>query len=199
VKQRIDFASGAAVTSSNIFSGEFNIPMIAAQSGAIPVAYAMQSGFADLRIRRIDLDFESHPEKRVVQIEEISTSRRSARPGETVAIQVGFASEGKRFQKQISFRIPAGAQTGTLNLTVSDAMVTNMLEFRQTVLLPGRSPAAVLRLMRGLKENTSAYLRVWRAEQAYQAQGEDIPAPPPSVANLLARSQAARRQAMSRR
>lgn len=31
-------------------------------------------------------------------------------------------------------------------------------------------------------------MRVWRAEPAFQAQGEDIPDPPPSAANLYARS-----------
>ena len=45
--------------------------------------------------------------------------------------------------------------------------------------------------MKGLRDNTKAFVRVWRAEPAYVSQGEDLPDPPPSIANLFSRSQGA--------
>jgi hypothetical protein len=40
-----------------------------------------------------------------------------------------------------------------------------------------------------LKANTKAYVRVWRPDAAFQLQGEDLPAPPPSLAMILSRAQ----------
>jgi hypothetical protein len=42
-----------------------------------------------------------------------------------------------------------------------------------------------------LRANTKAYVRVWRSEPAFQLEGDDLPDPPPSVAMILASSQAA--------
>jgi len=40
-----------------------------------------------------------------------------------------------------------------------------------------------------LKANTKAYVRVWRPDASYQLQGEDLPAPPPSLSMILSRAQ----------
>jgi len=48
----------------------------------------------------------------------------------------------------------------------------------------------VLSLLNGLRSNTKAYVRVWRAEPSYTVEGRDIPDPPPSLAMLLTRDQA---------
>ena len=37
------------------------------------------------------------------------------------------------------------------------------------------------------KSNSSAWVRIWRAETGYQVAGEDLPSPPASLALLLAR------------
>ena len=40
----------------------------------------------------------------------------------------------------------------------------------------------------GLRSADTAYLRVWRAEAAYEVQGEELRDPPPSVAMVLSGS-----------
>jgi hypothetical protein len=40
-----------------------------------------------------------------------------------------------------------------------------------------------------LHPNNKAYVRVWRADPAYQLEGADLPDPPPSVALILSNSQ----------
>jgi hypothetical protein len=47
----------------------------------------------------------------------------------------------------------------------------------------------LLTFLNSLRSNTKAYLRVWRAEPAYEVQGETLPGPPPSLGMILARSQ----------
>lgn len=188
VRQRVEFANAAPMNSLNIYSGEFNIPMLAAQSGAIPVAYAMQSGFRDLDIRSISLDIESFEKRRQVVIEDVTSGRRTVRAGDTVDLQIVFAGEGQRLTRKAAYRVPPGAPAGVLNFTVSDALLTNFAEFGKAVMVPPRTAGQVVHLLNNLRGNTKAYVRVWRAEPAFQAQGEDIPDPPPSAANLYARS-----------
>lgn len=191
LRQSIEFAGGRTVRSSNIYSGEFNIPMLAAQSGAVPVGYAMQTGFADLAVKRVDLEFEAAPRKRQTQIEDILVARKTVRPGETIPLILTFASEGKRFTRTVSYAVPKGFPPGTLHFTASDALIANFNELRLTIMSPPRSAAAVLKLLESLRDNTKAYIRVWRAEPSYQSQGEDLPSPPPSAAMVLGRSQGA--------
>lgn len=191
LKQSIEFAGGRTVRSSNIYSGEFNIPMLAAQSGAVPVGYAMQTGFADLAVKRVDLEFEAAPRKRQTQIEDILVARKTVRPGETIPLILTFASEGKRFTRTVPYVVPKSFQPGTLHFTASDALIANFNELRLTIMSPPRSAAAVLKLLESLRDNTKAYIRAWRAEPSYQSQGEDLPSPPPSTAMVLGRSQGA--------
>jgi hypothetical protein len=191
LKQQIEFANGAKVISDNIYSGEFNIPMLAAQSGAVPVGYAMQTGFPDLAVKRVELEFDAAPRKRQTQIEDVTVVRKTVRPGDTIPLILTFASEGKRFTRTVPYTVPKGFSPGTLQFTASDALIANFNEFRLSIMSPPRSAAAVVKLLQSLRDNTKAYIRVWRAEPSYQSQGEDLPSPPPSAAMVLGRSQGA--------
>ena len=42
--------------------------------------------------------------------------------------------------------------------------------------------------MNRLHPNTSAYVRVWRADNTYTVEGRDLPAPPTSVGLILSRA-----------
>jgi len=181
VEQTVAFKSAKPYISRNIFSGEFNTAMIAAQSGAIPVSYVMQSGFPALDIDRIDLSIEAFPEKRQLTVEDVIPLRRTVRPGETVPLQIVFASQGERVTRTVSYKVPAGAAAGPLQFTITDGPTANLLELRQQVLIPPQTANDVTAILEEL--------RVWRAEATYSTQGRDLPSPPPSVAGLLARSQ----------
>ncbi len=189
VRQAIEFEKAGLVESANIFSGEFNVPQMAAQSVAIPVAYAMQSGFPELRPKRLKIGIAATERKNQLTIEELTAGRRTARPGETVPLTLVLAAEGKRITRQARYTIPIGAPAGPLNFTVADALVTNFNEFRQAVMVPARTPDQIVTLLKGLRGNANAYIRVWRADASYQSGGGDFPAPPPSIGLLMSRSQ----------
>lgn len=188
VRQRIDFANARSVEAYNIYSGDFNVPMQAAQSGAIPLAYAMQSGFADLRVKGVEIKVEAWPKRRLLAIESLTAGKSPVRPGESVPLTVVFAAEGERISRTIQYPVAQGAPTGNLHFTVADGFTTNFTDLRDLVFAPPKSAAQVVSVLERLRGNTRAYLRVWRAEASYKAQGEDLPAPPPSAAMLLARS-----------
>ncbi len=189
--QRVEFEKAEPMDSFNIFSGEFNAGMQAAQNGAIPVAYAMQQGFPELAVKTISIEIEAAEQRNQVQIEEVTPERRTVRPGETVRVSILFTGEGKRFTRTAEYKVPIGATPGLLQLTVVDGPTANLLEFRNVVMTTPRSSVQVARLLNQLRTNTNAYLRIWRADPAFTSQGEDLPHPPPSAANLLSRSQGA--------
>ncbi len=43
--------------------------------------------------------------------------------------------------------------------------------------------------MNRLRPSDKAYIRIWRAEPAYEVQGEELPDPPPSLALVLGSTQ----------
>ena len=61
---------------------------------------------------------------------------------------------------------------GTLYFTVADGNTTNIAEIRQIIerMLPSRS-AQLISNVNSLRANTKAYVRVWRADPAYQMEG----------------------------
>ncbi len=186
---RIEFQGGAAPAKiENMFSGDANVPMQVSLAAAVPVAYALQSGFESLKLKSVDLTIDSSVARRQWQIDQIWASRPSARPGDTVDIFVSLAGEGgAELKRKVSYRIPPGAPAGLLYFTVADGLVTNMTEFASTLTSVPRSAAQVVALLNGLRTNTRAYVRVWRAEPGFQVQGEDLPDPPPSVSMILGR------------
>jgi len=152
------------------------------------VAYALQSGFDSLKLKSVDLTIDSSVARRQWQIDQIWASRPSARPGDTVDIFVSLAGDGgAELKRKVSYRIPPGAPAGPLYFTVADGLVTNMTEFAGTLTSVPRSATQVVALLNGLRANTRAYVRVWRAEPGFQVQGEDLPDPPPSVSMILGR------------
>jgi hypothetical protein len=192
VKGQIEFRDGAApVKLDNMFSGDANSAMQVALSAAIPLAYVMQGGFDALHIKQVAIDIESFDQKKQFQIDHVFAGRREARPGETIELTVGLAGEnGALLTRKVSFPAPIGLSTGPLYFTVSDASSANITEFRQTIGAALRSADQLISTVNQLKVNTKAYVRVWRPDAAYQLQGEDYPAPPPSLAMILARNQA---------
>ncbi|MGH7247619.1 MAG: hypothetical protein ACREH9_05900, partial [Pseudomonadota bacterium] len=159
---------------------------------AIPLAYAIQSGFASLKkLKAISLSIDAFERKDELQIDRAWTSAREVRPGDSVDLTVVLAGEnGREVSRKVSYRVPVGAPLGALYFTVADGNLTNLAEFQQLVGVPARSASQVVDLLNALRDNEKAYVRVWRADAGYQVDGVDFPDPPPSVALILARAQA---------
>ena len=85
--------------------------------------------------------------------------------------------------------MPIGAEPGTLYFTVADAGTTNLSDFRQILTATPHSAGQLINTVNSLHPNTKAYVRVWRADPAFQLEGADLPDPPASVALILSGSQ----------
>ncbi len=189
VRGRLDF-DGGPVSLDDVYSGDVGVAVIASAGIGSSISFALQSGFDALKLKSVALEVapvERRSEQKVVDL----MGARTVRPGEDLELTVVLAgANGQETSRRIKYRVPIGTEAGTLNFTIADATATNVIEFQSAVATPQRSPNQVLGLLNGLRSNTKAYVRVWRAEPSYTVEGRDIPDPPPSLAMVLNRAQA---------
>jgi len=189
VHGQLDF-EGGAVKIDDVYSGDVAVAVIASAGIGAPIAFASQSGLDALKLKSVSLDVAPVERRNQQQVVDLMAAR-TVRPGEDLELTVVMAGEnGQETSRRIKYRVPIGTQPGTLNFTIADATSTNVIEFQSAVSTPQRTPQQVLSLLNGLRSNTKAYVRIWRAEPSYTVDGRDIPDPPPSLAMLLARAQA---------
>ena len=189
VRGQLDF-EGGSVRVDDVYSGDVGVAVIASAGIGSPISFALQSGFDALKLKGVTLDVAPVERRSQQQVVDLMAAR-SVHPGEELELTVVMSGEnGHESARRVKYRVPIGTQPGTLNFTIADATSTNVIEFQSAVATPQRSPAQVLSLLNGLRSNTKAYIRVWRAEPSYTVEGRDIPDPPPSLAMMLTRAQA---------
>jgi len=176
----------------NTYSGDFNVPLQASSGVSSPLAYLMGAGFDALKVKSINLEIEASERKRTLQIDQATASPKEAHPGQPVELAVTLTGEnGVETVKTLRYTVPVGAPAGTLNFTISDATSSNLLDYPQLASTAPKSPTQLVSFLNSLRPNTSAYVRVWRTDPAFQVQGQDLPDPPPSVGLILNKAQAA--------
>jgi hypothetical protein len=190
VKGEFVFRGGVApVRLANIYAGDGGSAMQASLSTAIPLAYVLQGGVENLQLSKVALEIEAFDEKKQLQIDQVLANRREVRPGESVEISVTLVGEnGVEVIRKAPYQVPVGAAPGWLYFTVADGNTTNLTDFRQVLSATPKSPAQLVAVVNQLRANTKAYIRAWRADPAFQLEGDDFPSPPPSVALVRADS-----------
>ncbi len=193
VTGEIEFQGAPApVKLNNMYSGDAGSAMIASLSTAVPLAYVLQGGFDGLQVKKVALDIESFAEKKQLQIDQVSVARREVKPGDTVELTTVLVGEnGTEVVRKLQYPVPPGAPAGPLYFTVADGNTTNLTEFRQLIGTPPKSVSQLISTVNNLRANTKAYVRVWRADPAFQLEGEDFPSPPASVTLIFSGAQAA--------
>lgn len=191
VTGEIEFQNAPApLKLNNMFAAENGSAVQVSLSAAVPVAYVMQSGFDSLQLKKVALRVEAFDQKKQLTIDGISVSQHEVRPGEKVQIRILLAGDnGSEIARRVDYQVPIGAEPGTLYFTVADGNTANLTDFRQILTASPRSPGQLITTVNSLHPNTKAYVRVWRADPAFQLEGADLPDPPASVALILAGSQ----------
>jgi hypothetical protein len=180
------FNAPAPVRIDNIYSADNGATTMVSLTTALPMAFVMQSAFRSLGLKRATLRVEASDRKKQLTIDSVTASRREAHPGDTLRLSVLLlGDDGAEVTRQLEYRVPIGAETGPLFFTVADAGVTNIADFRQTLAATPRSIGQLIDTVNNLHPNNKAYVRVWRAEPAFQLDGADLPAPPPSAVLVL--------------
>ena len=191
VTGEIEFQNAPALLRiNNMYSADNGSAMQVSLSAAIPVAYVMQGGFENLKLKRVALNLEAFDQKKQLTIDSVTTSRHDVRAGEKVQLNIALTGEnGAETMRRIEYQVPIGAEPGFLYFTVADANSANIADFRQVLTATARSPLQLVSTVNNLHPNTRAYIRVWRADPAFQLEGSDLPDPPASIALILGSSQ----------
>jgi len=193
VTGQMEFQNAPAVRLDNLYSADNGVATQVSLNAAIPAAYIMQSGFNSLKLKKVSIDIEAFDEKKQLNIDGLTLSRREVRAGEKIRLNVLLiGDDGAETTRSVDYQVPIGAQPGPLYFTVSDAMAANLTDFHQILTSSPRSPGQLIDIVNGLHPNTKAYVRVWRADPAFEVEGADLPAPPASVALILEGSPATR-------
>src|SRR5262249_14886278 len=159
---------------NNMFSGDNGSAAQVSLLAAIPVAYVLQSGFDSLRLKRVALRVDASDRKKQLNIDALSVSRHEVRPGGKITLDVVMAGEnGAETRYPVDYQVPIGAEPGTLYFTVADANTANIADFRQILGANPHSAAQLIGTVNSLHPNNKAYVRVWRADAAYQLEGAD--------------------------
>jgi hypothetical protein len=175
---------------NNMYSADNGSAMQASLSAAVPVAYVMQGGFERLKLKRVALKLEAFDQKKQLAIDSVTTSSHDVRAGEKVQLAIVLTGEnGAETVRNVEYQVPIGMEPGTLYFTVADANAANIADFRQVLTTTPRSPVQLVSTVNNLHGNNKAYVRVWRADPAFQLEGSDLPDPPASVALILGSSQ----------
>ncbi|MCX6626653.1 MAG: hypothetical protein NTW28_03360 [Candidatus Solibacter sp.] len=188
VTGQIEFQNASApLRVDNMYAAENGSPMLASLSAAVPVAFVMQGGFESLQLKRVSLNLETFDQKKQLTIDGITTSRHDVRAGEKVQLNVSLTGDnGAETIRRVEYQVPIGAEPGVLYFTVADANTANIADFRQVLTAPARTSGQLVSTVNNLHPNTKAYIRVWRADPAFQLEGADLPDPPASVSLILA-------------
>jgi hypothetical protein len=172
----------------NMFAGDFNVPMQAALSTALPVAYALQNSLEPLRLKSIDLTLDAFAEKKQMTVEQIWASRREVRPGEAIELNVLLSTDnGREITKTVAYQVPVGAPLGPLYFTAADGATINAVEQRYLTMTQPQPADRMVSFLNSMHGSNKALIRVWRSDQAFNIDGQDLPDPPPSLAMILAR------------
>jgi hypothetical protein len=193
IRGQVEFQDGTApLRVDEMYAGEGNVPLQVSLAAAVPMAFLLQGGFENLRPKNVALSIDVFNEKRQWQIEQVWPSRKAVRPGEQVELNILLVGRnGAELSRKVRYRVPVGARPGTLNFTVADATTANLTDYQRLFGWKMRSANQLVSFLNGLRSNTHAYVRIWRAETGYRVQGMELPGPPASVALVLGRGQSA--------
>jgi hypothetical protein len=173
----------------NQFSGTSLVALAAALNVSVPVGYALQSGFEELKLESVDIDLTAYEQRRELNVDQVWASEYEVEPGSEIEIHaVLLDAAGSETRREFRYTVPRGAPAGPLYFSVADASTLNMLDLPRLTSIVPRNPKQLVELTNSLRGNGSLYLRVWRQEPTYSIQGADLPAPPPSAALILDRS-----------
>ena len=187
VEQTISFDGLPDVQTQSFVSGSANNAVSAAQSAAAPLAYLTQSGLGPIQIRGIHLKVVSTDRRMAQELQQVWSSKREVKPGDSVELSVLMrAQDGKETLQKAMIEVPASLTSGPLTITVADGSSMDRQEVSRTgrLLLP-KDPQQLIRAINKIRRNNRLYVRLSRFERGFILQGENFPAPPPSVVRAL--------------
>ena len=187
VNQTISLEGLPEVTLENFISGGANGPALAARSVATPVAFLMQSGVAPSDIQSIRLEVIASSQRLTQDLEQVWTSRREIKAGDTIELTALLRDQsGRETIQKTSVDVPVSLPPGPLTITVADGASLDRIEAAMSgrPALP-KDPQQLVRAINKSRRNNRLYVRLARPETGFALQGDTFPSPPPSLVSTF--------------
>jgi len=185
---RIQLAGDLDVKLDNLFSGD-DAALYASGTVAYMTYLLLNNEDRATRIEGINLLVDYADRRSVARIERIWLARYTARPGETISLNVElrpFREEPATIQ--IPLEIPEETAEGKVLLQVGDSLTLSRMETGggQARFMP-RSLEQIVWLLNNLRANQRVYATLIRPDTGAVISGERLPSLPPSVSSVLLR------------
>jgi hypothetical protein len=183
---RIQVGDGLDVKLDNLFSGDMS-PLYASGTVAYMTYLLLNNEDRAARIEGINLFLDYEDQRRLARVERIRLERSTARPGETVNMQVELRPwRADPITVDIPLKIPEEAAEGKALLQVGDSLTLSRME------AVGGSPYFVPRslehlvwLLNHLRANNKVYATLIRPDTGAFMDGQRLPNLPPSISTVL--------------
>lgn len=190
ISGKILMSSGDPILVENQYAADFGAPVQAAIAAVLPVNFIFQSRLPGWNPESMEFNIEARETRETWQLDRFYSRRNSYRPGETAEFDAVFRKEdGTELRRLLHFPIPDGANAGNLFASLSDGATANGLENRLNFGAAPRNQEQARQFLKAQRTNSSAWVRIWRAEMSYDVSGEAMPAVPSSVALLFNKTQ----------
>jgi hypothetical protein len=156
----------------------------------VTLGFALGAGFSNLQVKDLSYTLEPVEQKRQLKVAQVWTSPTQARPGDSIDVSVLLQGEnGVELTRTAKFQVPVSIPTGTLNVTVTDALGLNAPEFAGISQSSFRSAEQLVAAVNHYRSSEAVYVRVWRQQPSFTIAnplpGGEISDPPPSVSLVL--------------
>jgi hypothetical protein len=183
MKASFHLSDGQSVDFEDVLAGDAGTVGIAGPTAAAPLALMMSSGFADLKVNSIDLNFESIDEKRTATLEAVWSSKAEVHPGDQLEVTALLQSlSGQPIPLKIPIKIPESVTDKAVQLVIGSGSSINALEFRTSPLNgTPRDSAQLVRALNRIRRNNRVYGLLMTPQHSFVMRGDEYPSPPPSL------------------
>jgi hypothetical protein len=175
----------------DVFVSDNALAQQVSADAVVTLGFVLSGGFANLHLKNMSFTLEQVESKRQLRLTQAWTSAHEVHPGDPLQITALLEGEnGLEVTRTVTYRVPAGAPTGPLNFTVSDANTLNFPDFAGVAASSLRTPERLIETINSYRASDALYVRVWRQEPSFNVAGQlpggELPDPPPSVMLILA-------------
>ncbi|HYE85005.1 MAG TPA: hypothetical protein VEA16_01530, partial [Vicinamibacterales bacterium] len=168
----------------DIFSGEQSVPGAAAYVAG-PLSALVKNSGESVEVERIALTIDASEQQRTARIERVWLDTNRPRAGQETTVNVALRSaKGQEIVRRVPIQIPANL-SGTLQLTVADAVRTTADDRRDTRGADLQRVSQLMRTFNRARRNNRVYVRLTSSDSGAVVNGEPMAGLPPSVLAVI--------------
>jgi len=137
-------------------------------------------------IKRVNVNVDLLPERRVASIESAWLATPEARPGDSVAVKVFLRPyRGERIERDFTLKIPAGLAKGDHKIILSDAETINRMQTVAGMMNHYIDLPETVSLINQERSNNKLYVSLLEASPTAYYADKTLPSLPASVLNVM--------------